>query len=158
MSSIPPTHVAAPARRAVDGGDTPASDVAFADLDKDSDLDLVIANNTGQTNNFFLNTGGRFCVAASIGGGNSNAIAVADFDADGFPDLAFANNGPGTVYLNKAGATFDLVAQLGNDESRQVIAVDLDLDNCPTSCSRARKDRAVSTATSGPARSLPGVA
>ena len=68
---------------------------------------------------------------ASLGGGKSNAVAVADLDANGSPDLAFANNGPGTVYLNRAGATFVLAAQLGNDNSRQVIAVDLNLDNLP---------------------------
>ncbi len=111
-------------------GDTPAADVALADLDNDQDLDLVIANNTGQSNTVFLNNRTTFDLSAAVSGGKSNAVAVADFDADGALDLAFANTGPATVYLKRA-ATYVQSAQLGNDDNRQVIAVDLDLDNLP---------------------------
>jgi hypothetical protein len=66
----------------------------------------------------------------AIDSGTSNAVAAADFDGDGFADLAFANSSSSTVFLNRAG-TFARSATLGNDNSREVIAVDLDLDNLP---------------------------
>jgi hypothetical protein len=110
----------------------PASDLSLVDLDRDGDLDLVMANNTGQGSPVFQNGGlGTFTTLATIDTGASNAVAAADFDADGFVDLAFANSSSGTVYLNRTGGTFIRSAVLGNDNGRQVIAVDLDLDNLP---------------------------
>jgi hypothetical protein len=109
----------------------PASDLSLVDLDRDTDLDLVMANNTGQGSSVFQNAGvGTFTLLTTIDAGTSNAVAAADFDGDGFIDLAFANSGSGAVYLNRAG-TFTRSATLGNDNSRQVIAVDLDIDNLP---------------------------
>jgi hypothetical protein len=101
------------------------------DLDRDTDLDLVLANDTGQGSTVFQNGGlGTFTLLATIDTGASNGVAAADFDADGSVDLSFANNGSSTVYLNRAG-TFTRSATLANDNSRQVIALDLDLDNLP---------------------------
>jgi hypothetical protein len=114
------------------GDATSASDVALADLDGDSDLDMVLANGTGQPNRIFRNAGTAvFTLLATLGTDTSNAVAVADFDVDGFADIVFANSGPNAVYRSQAGSAFALRTTLDNDDSRDVLAVDLDLDNLP---------------------------
>jgi hypothetical protein len=114
------------------GDTTSASDVALADLDGDSDLDMVLVNATGRTNRVYRNAGAAaFTLLATLGGGTTNAVAVADFDADGFADIAFADSGPNAVYRSQAGAAFERGATLGSDDSHDVLAIDLDLDNLP---------------------------
>jgi hypothetical protein len=114
------------------GAAIPASDLALVDLDGDADLDLVMANNTGEGSAVFQNGGlGTFTRFATIDAGTSNGVAAADFDGNGLVDLVFANSGSGTVYLNGSGGTFTRGAVLGSDDSRKVVALDFDLDNLP---------------------------
>jgi hypothetical protein len=121
-----------------------ASNVTLADLDADSDLDIVTTSDSGGSNTVYRNTGGgTFIVATTLPGGTARAVAAADLDGDGAPDLAFANTGPNTIYLNRGASGFSRAADLGTDDSRDVMAVDLDLDG--------RKDLVFANAN-GPSR------
>jgi hypothetical protein len=111
---------------------TPSSDVALVDLDNDGDLDLVTANATGVSNNVFVNDGaGTFTLFATLGAGNSNAVAAADLDGDGLVDLAFANSSPNGVYRNTGGVSFTQSDSIDDDDSRAVVVADFDLDTLP---------------------------
>lgn len=70
--------------------------LALADLNTDGRLDLVVANDEGDTVTVFLGDGkGGFASAPGSpfpAGSAPNDIAVADFDGDGKPDLAFPNH------------------------------------------------------------------
>jgi FG-GAP-like repeat len=70
--------------------------LALADLNGDGRLDLVVANAEGGDVTVLLGNGkGAFVAAAGSpfpAGKSPNDIAIADFDGDGKPDLAFANH------------------------------------------------------------------
>jgi len=70
--------------------------LALADLNGDGRLDLIVANDEGGDVTILLGDGkGSFAAApgSPFPAGNSpNDIAIADFDGDGRPDLAFANH------------------------------------------------------------------
>jgi hypothetical protein len=82
-------------------GQNPWSVVA-ADMDGDGKVDFAVSNNSGNTLSLYRNTtaGGvlsyaeKIDVATAIG---PSALAVADFDGDGKPDLAVANGGSNSV-------------------------------------------------------------
>lgn len=88
---------------------TECESVAAGDFDNDADLDLflVCTGPAGQVpNRLYLNRGdGTFQVAPLAGGasgsnlGRGDAVAVADYDADGFLDL-FVTNGQGSPPLH----------------------------------------------------------
>lgn len=67
---------------------------AFADLDADGDLDLIV-NTVGNGTHVFFNDGkGRFAEAPYVLNGNSGgmSLALADVDGDGWVDLFIANH------------------------------------------------------------------
>lgn len=70
--------------------------LALADLNGDGRLDLVVANAESGDVTVLLGDGkGAFVAAAGSpfpAGKSPNDIAIADFDGDGKPDLAFANH------------------------------------------------------------------
>jgi hypothetical protein len=86
-----PSAGAVPAR----GDDT--QDVVLGDLDGDTDLDLTIGNESGGPNVVLLNDGrGRFSSAPSplpsrAAPEATRNVSLADIDADGDLDMAFAN-------------------------------------------------------------------
>ncbi|MBI3417565.1 MAG: VCBS repeat-containing protein [Verrucomicrobia bacterium] len=86
--------------------------VAWADYDKDGNLDLFVANSSNANNFLYHNNGdGTFTkiMTGSIvtDGGNSTGCAWGDYDNDGFPDLFVTNDGPGNfLYHNNGDGTF----------------------------------------------------
>jgi hypothetical protein len=81
---------------------------ALADLDLDGDLDVVVAKFGEAPDALYLNDGsGRMfdysSRLAAAGGGTSAAALVADFDADGAPDvLVSVDGGAGHLYLQQS--------------------------------------------------------
>lgn len=89
-------------QQAFDAGAAPSA-VAVGDFNLDGRLDVVTANGTNNTVTLFTNnapvgTPVSFGVSAFYTGGmNAVAVAVADFNGDGRPDLAVANADSNTV-------------------------------------------------------------
>jgi len=96
------------------------SSVAVGDFNKDKFLDLAVTNGSDGTVSVLLNngSGGGFTPASysplTVGNGPS-AVTVADFNKDGYPDLAVANqtDGTATVLLNN-GSAGGFTAALGS--------------------------------------------
>ncbi|HSZ57081.1 MAG TPA: FG-GAP-like repeat-containing protein, partial [Tepidisphaeraceae bacterium] len=124
-------------QRAFDTGAEPAS-VAVADLNGDGKADMVVANygtfySYGQTVSVLLGNGdGTFQAQQVLGvGSGPDAVAIADVNGDGIPDLIVANsrsndvsvllgNGNGTfkpqvTYATGAGPSSIAVANLNGD-------------------------------------------
>jgi hypothetical protein len=88
----------------------------------------VFAN--GSPNEVFMNQGaGAFAAAPALGNADSRGVAIADFDGDGLPDLAFANaDGASQVYRNTGGGTFAAPVTVANEPMVAVAAADVDGD------------------------------
>ncbi|SFS89775.1 FG-GAP-like repeat-containing protein [Marininema halotolerans] len=94
-------------------GGTAAIYITTADFNNDDVLDLAITNQNSVNFSVFLGNGdGTFTAApgSPIGSGGTTpqGIVSADFDNDGFIDLALVNNGPDTVaiFLGNGDGTF----------------------------------------------------
>ncbi len=120
-------------------------DVAFADMDGDGDLDVLVANTAGENNSLYWNNGQGLFTRAGTGpfvseGGNSRDIAVGDIDGDGDLDILVANSPaqPNFLYVNRGGAqggvegTFESVKSspvaIDNANSRRAAFADIDGD------------------------------
>jgi len=94
-----------------DSGD--GEGVAFADVDKDGDLDLYLAKFSGQANKLFRNEGGGLFVdATAVSGpvgdtGDGVSVAFADVNGDGALDLCVGNfGGANKLYVNNGVGVF----------------------------------------------------
>ncbi|MEM7585127.1 MAG: CRTAC1 family protein [Acidobacteriota bacterium] len=82
-----------------DGREEASMGIAFADLDRDGDLDTVVPNFSSEVYNLYRQDAGGFFtdVATASGLAATTApllgfgVVAADFDLDGWIDLAFAN-------------------------------------------------------------------
>ena len=107
----------AAAQMGVPGGGS--RDVAFGDFDGDGLTDLVIVGDDGRTR-LFRNLGqGRFedaTAASGLGGApRAGAVAVGDYDNDGFFDLFVTclDGGEPALYHNRGDGTFEPDARAG---------------------------------------------
>jgi hypothetical protein len=125
----------------VAGGTAYSQGAAWADYDKDGDIDLYVANRFS-LNFLFSNDGdGTFTDMAGAAGmtaaGPSRGAAWADYDDDGDQDLFVSVNGAANIlYRNQGNGTFvDVAPSLGLDDAGAAAGVawgdvdgDLDLD------------------------------
>jgi hypothetical protein len=113
--------------------------LATADLNGDGKVDLLVANggtgNSGTVSILFGNGDGTFQPAVSLSlTAPAIAVTVADFDGDGFPDIAVAEQGSLVdLFTNKGDGTFPQVPEQypigGNPDF--LIAADLNNDGLP---------------------------
>src|SRR5262249_31082623 len=111
--------------------------VVAADMDGDGKLDLVtpIAE-VGHVRVFLGHGDGTFSNDVDDpAGSNPSAVAVADLNGDGLPDLAIANQtqtGSVTVTFNKGGGVFGVGAEYPtSDGPAAIVAADLNGDGRP---------------------------
>ncbi|MDE2980034.1 MAG: VCBS repeat-containing protein [Gemmatimonadota bacterium] len=86
-----------------------SEDVGIADFDGDGDLDIVVASEDDRVNELYFNDGsGRFTDEGERlpVEGTTNGVVVADVNADGSPDILFANNGQDAVIINDGTGNF----------------------------------------------------
>jgi hypothetical protein len=111
-----------------------SEEVAFADFDRDGDLDLIFVSEDDQVNELYINDGrGSFADASDRipVAGTSNAHAVIDLNADGALDLLIGNQGVNRALINNGEGSFsDLTAELWqNDSATQDLELaDIDSD------------------------------
>ncbi len=110
-------------------------DVEVADLNGDGYPDLVLAKEW-QRNRILFNDGAGNFTDATIGrftdvGHDSEDIAIADFDGNGWPDVVFASEDDSTheFYLNTGSGNFtDASSRLPKFVSNAVVAIDINGD------------------------------
>jgi hypothetical protein len=86
-----------------------SEDVAFADFDRDGDLDLVFVSEDDRKDELYLNDGrGRFADASDrlVSDDVSNALVVLDLNGDGAPDLLTGNIGNDRALINDGTGRF----------------------------------------------------
>ncbi|MCP3982193.1 MAG: hypothetical protein GY716_23035 [bacterium] len=96
---------------ALGGGTTDSTrSLALGDVDEDGDLDLVVANQSAETNTLYLNDGAMnpFSSGTSIGGDtdSTTSVALGDVDGDGDLDMLVgsSNGQPLRLYRNDGSA------------------------------------------------------
>jgi hypothetical protein len=109
--------------------------IGVGDFNGDGNLDIVVANNsspstnpsTGTTSNIFFGDGtGNFTLGGNLTPGgtiNPQFFAIGDYNGDGFPDIAVANNATNTIniYLNSGTGTFTLKQTLATTAGNIII-------------------------------------
>jgi hypothetical protein len=115
------------------GGNFPRG-LATGDIDNDGDVDLVIANETGNNVSLLKNNGnGTFATATtfSTGGNSPHPIALADFNSDGRLDVVapnFSGSNVGLLINNGAGGFNPATAVSVGPSPVYAIAADFNKD------------------------------
>ena len=146
-------------------GDNWSRDVALGDLDGNGTIDAFVVQGGGsgpQSNVIWLGDSGKdcpnpfnyelhFCEGASVGGGDSRGVALADLDGDTDLDVFIANGGSGDtsdeVWLNQGGiqggvlGTFSQSQVIANGASEAVALADLNKDTYPDAVVAASPQR-----------------
>jgi hypothetical protein len=130
-----PGNISLAVARSFDPGGEPYG-ITAADLDGDGDVDLAVANVTGnRVDLVFLNPDGTPASTANVtAGAGTHWVTSADFDRDGDSDLATANRSAGnlSILLNQGAGVFQPGATLpAGSEPRFVGAVDVNSDRDP---------------------------
>jgi hypothetical protein len=108
--------------------------IAVADFNGDGLLDVVTANYGSENASVLIGNGdGTFQTAVpyavASGGSNAYGVAVGDFNADGFPDIALASTGNVSVLINKGTGLFNPAVGYSAGSGVYAIAVgDFNLD------------------------------
>ncbi|CAD71389.1 MAG TPA: VCBS repeat-containing protein [Rhodopirellula baltica] len=112
-----------------------SASVRIGDIDRDGDLDVVVANGRHwpQQNELVINQGrAKFSIIRWLGEDQrtSYACEFADFDGDGDLDIASGNDmAKGQVFLNDGSGQFRLHGEYGDVSSlRSLLAHDIDQD------------------------------
>ncbi|MBI5508033.1 MAG: VCBS repeat-containing protein [Deltaproteobacteria bacterium] len=118
-----PTYLADPL------GATDGRALLLADLDRDGDLDIVVANGGADRSSLWRNdhTGNFPAPPEPLVGADCRGVAAFDDDLDGDLDLAFAVAGGPIQVWNNEGRFVDRQERAGND-ARALAASDLDRD------------------------------
>ena len=114
-------------------GSSTSLGVDIGDIDGDGDLDMVVANYSGQANKIFLNDGsGNYSDSGqNLGNSNSTSITLGDIDGDGDLDMVVGNftGFISRVYTNDGSGTFtDDGLGLGHGNTNSVELGDIDDD------------------------------
>ena len=108
--------------------------LATGDLNRDGNLDLVVANGDSEANRVLLGNGdGTFDQSGqALGNADSMDVVLGDVDGDGDADAIFANHGNGqdesAVWLNDGSGSFTLLASFGEGRATSLALGDLDHD------------------------------
>lgn len=117
------------------GEEVTTTGVAIADFDLDGDLDAVVTSASNPPAQLFVNDGsGALTPGAAFGSAAAvtRAVAAADIDGDGAPDIVLANVGRNTLYLNRGGTEFEAgTLDASPREAVDVTLVDVDGDGLP---------------------------
>ncbi|HET7372155.1 MAG TPA: FG-GAP-like repeat-containing protein, partial [Gemmatimonadaceae bacterium] len=122
----------------VPGAAGATNDAAFADFDGDGRMDVVVARDKGNVT-LFRNAGNRQFTDATASSGirvtGGTAVAVGDYNNDGFFDLFVANGRESSLWLNTGDGTFKqdtrssrALASLSGVTARGATFVDFDND------------------------------
>jgi hypothetical protein len=125
----------------IDGGDVDSRDAAFGDFDEDGDIDLFVVNRnaenvlyTNQRQDQFKNSTKEAGLETDI---NSGAVAVGDYNNDGFLDLFIASlqGGNHQLYLNAGDGKFtrdeksaEIFRSMKNVSGNDAVFLDFDND------------------------------
>jgi len=113
-----------------------SEDVAFADFDRDGDLDLVFVSEDDRTDELFINDGSaRFSDASGRLATDdvTNALAILDLNGDGAPDLLTGNIGTDRALISDGRGGFrdetaERWAQDGESRTQDLEIADVDGD------------------------------